>query len=78
MTIIISLLLIYTVYIVTFSNDYKVSEDKKSNNNLGNSFENENNDNKVELNGDEVYDKILWSNVVLIIILLLFSSAFNI
>lgn len=78
MTIIISLLLIYTVYIVTFSNDYKVSEDKKSNNNLGNSFENENNDNKAELNGDEVYDKILWSNVVLIIILLLFSSAFNI
>ncbi len=78
MTIIISLLLIYTVYIVTFSNDYKVSEDKKSNNNLGNSIENENNDNKAELNGDEVYDKILWSNVVLIIILLLFSSAFNI
>lgn len=78
MTIIISLLLIYTVYIVTFSNDYKVSEDKKSNNNLGNSFENENNDNKAELNGDEVYDKILWSNVVLIIILMLFSSAFNI
>ena len=78
MTIIISLLLIYTVYIVTFSNDYRVSEDKKSNNNLGNSFENENNDNKAELNGDEVYDKILWSNVVLIIILLIFSSAFNI
>lgn len=78
MTIIISLLLIYTVYIVTFSNDYKVSEDKKSNNNLGNSIESENNDNKAELNGDEVYDKILWSNVVLIIILLLFSSAFNI
>ena len=72
MIVIISILMLYTVYIVTFKEDYTIkAEDKKEDTE-------ESKEKKKELSGNELYEKILWSNVVLIVVLIVISVAFNV